>query len=190
MRRRSGRTQPGFSSFNLREIILPHPASPKATCGDEIKPTPPSAMILTSLSNRYLFKFLRFCVSANTQRGVAYPGLVQLFTNGALFIDDFESAPRNLQETRLRIMSTRRGHAAAYRKVGGNRNEETNAWLIFATNSAVDKLLHDERLREDFLYRFEDRVVMIPPLKERPAAGSGKSGRIHSGNSGRSSTKQ
>ncbi|HEV2991144.1 MAG TPA: sigma 54-interacting transcriptional regulator [Candidatus Angelobacter sp.] len=101
------------------------------------------------------------------QRGVAYPGLMQLFTNGALFVDDFESAPRMVQESLLRVMSTAAGKTAVYRKVGGIKNEETGVWLIFSTNSPLDKLLHDDRLREDFMYRFEDRVLMVPPLKDR-----------------------
>ena len=98
-----------------------------------------------------------------------YAGLLKLFSNGALFIDDFESSPVNVQETLLRIMSTRRGLPAIYRQVGGTRDESTLAWLLFATNANLQKLRDASRLREDFLYRFEDRVLLIPPLAERPA---------------------
>jgi len=98
-----------------------------------------------------------------------YAGLLKLFNNGALFIDDFESSPVNVQETLLRIMSTRRGTPAVYRQVGGTKDESTLAWLLFATNANLQKLRDASRLREDFLYRFEDRVVLIPPLAERPA---------------------
>jgi len=98
-----------------------------------------------------------------------YAGLLKLFNNGALFIDDFESSPVNVQETLLRIMSTRRGTPAVYRQVGGTKDESTLAWLLFATNANLQKLRDASRLREDFLYRFEDRVLLIPPLAERPA---------------------
>jgi DNA-binding NtrC family response regulator len=98
-----------------------------------------------------------------------YPGLLKLFSNGALFIDDFESSPVNVQETLLRIMSTRRGMPASYRQVGGTKDESTLVWLLFATNANLQKLRDASRLREDFLYRFEDRVLIIPPLVERPA---------------------
>jgi DNA-binding NtrC family response regulator len=104
-----------------------------------------------------------------TDIGVKYEGLVKLFSNGALFVDDFESAPRSVQEALLRVMSTPAGNPAVYRKVGGVKNEQTNVWLIFATNAKVDKLLQDDRLREDFIYRFEDRVLVLRTLKERPA---------------------
>jgi len=98
-----------------------------------------------------------------------YAGLLKLFSNGALFIDDFESSPVNIQETLLRIMSTRRGRPAIYRQVGGMKDESTLVWLVFATNANLQKLRDASRLREDFLYRFEDRVLIIPPLAERPA---------------------
>jgi DNA-binding NtrC family response regulator len=98
-----------------------------------------------------------------------YAGLLKLFSNGALFIDDFESSPVNVQETLLRIMSTRRGRPAIYRQVGGMKDESTLVWLVFATNANLQKLRDASRLREDFLYRFEDRVLIIPPLTERPA---------------------
>src|SRR5215213_1552745 len=98
-----------------------------------------------------------------------YAGLLKLFSNGALFIDDFESSPVNVQETLLRIMSTRRGMPAIYRQVGGTKDESTVVWLLFATNANLQKLRDASRLREDFLYRFEDRVLIIPPLAERPA---------------------
>ena len=98
-----------------------------------------------------------------------YPGLIELMSDGALFFDDFESGPRNVQEALLRIMATPRGKPAVYRRVGGRRDRSTNVWLIFATNADVDKLLRDDRLREDVLYRFEDRVLVMRPLKHRPA---------------------
>jgi DNA-binding NtrC family response regulator len=103
------------------------------------------------------------------QKGVSYPGLLKLYSEGALFIDDFESAPRSIQETLLRIMSVPRGESASYMQVGGTKKEQTNVWLMFATNSGVEKMIQTERLREDFFYRFEDRILVIKPLRDRPA---------------------
>lgn len=108
-------------------------------------------------------------LAANRNDKSIYAGLLKLFSNGALFIDDFESSPVNVQETLLRIMSTRRGKPSIYRQVGGTKDESTLVWLLFATNANLQKLRDASRLREDFLYRFEDRVLIIPPLAERPA---------------------
>lgn len=104
-----------------------------------------------------------------SERGVGYPGLLKLFEHGGLFLDDFETAPLNVQETLLRIMSTKYGKPAIYRQVGGVKDDETLVWLLFATNTKLHGLSDGKKIREDFLYRFEDRVVTIPPLKDRPA---------------------
>jgi DNA-binding NtrC family response regulator len=96
------------------------------------------------------------------------PGLVEIFSDGALFIDDFESAPRNVQEVLLRIMTARPGTPAAYRRHIESEDRYTNVWMIFATNADVGSLIEKERLREDFLFRFEDALV-VPSLRKRPS---------------------
>jgi DNA-binding NtrC family response regulator len=96
-------------------------------------------------------------------------GLVELHSDGAIFIDDFDTAPRLLQERLLRITSTPKGSLAPYRRVGGEEDRYTNVWLIFATNHDITEMLKSEALRLDFLFRFEDRVIVIPPLRNRPA---------------------
>jgi DNA-binding NtrC family response regulator len=97
------------------------------------------------------------------------PGLLELYSKGALFIDDFDTAPRNVQEQLLRITATQKGQPAKFRRVGGDADLETNAWLLFATNADIERMLDVRQLRPDFLYRFEDRVLVIPPLRDRPA---------------------
>ena len=99
----------------------------------------------------------------------ARPGLVELHSDGALFIDDFDTAPKALQEQLLRITSTPKGSSALYRRVGGKEDLFTNVWLIFATNHDIAEMLKSHTLRLDFLFRFEDRVIVIPPLRNRPA---------------------
>jgi DNA-binding NtrC family response regulator len=97
------------------------------------------------------------------------PGLLEIYSKGALFIDDFDTAPRNVQEQLLRITATQKGQAAKFRRVGGDVDLETNAWLLFATNADIERMLDVRQLRPDFLYRFEDRVLVIPPLRDRPS---------------------
>jgi DNA-binding NtrC family response regulator len=97
----------------------------------------------------------------------AHPGLFESFSDGALFIDDFDTAPRLIQEQLLRITATEKGKPAVFRRLGGIRNLETNVWLLFASNADIEEMLELGQLRPDFLYRFEDRVLVIPPLRER-----------------------
>jgi DNA-binding NtrC family response regulator len=96
-------------------------------------------------------------------------GLVERYSEGALFIDDFDTAPILVQEQLLRITSTPKGQKAKYRRVGALEDRETNVWLLFATNSNIETMLEEKTLRVDFLFRFEDRVLMTRPLRERPA---------------------
>jgi DNA-binding NtrC family response regulator len=95
-----------------------------------------------------------------------FPGLLKLFSNGTIFIDDFESAPKYVQETLLRVMEDEKGE---YFAVGGKDAKYTNAWLLFATNRNLDEFLTAKDLRPDFLYRFGTRIISIPPLIARPA---------------------
>jgi DNA-binding NtrC family response regulator len=97
------------------------------------------------------------------------PGLVEIYSEGGIFIDDFDTAPKILQERLLRITSTPKRHSAPFRRLGGKKDLETNVWLIFATNHDITDLLRREVLRLDFLFRFEDRVLVVPPLRSRPA---------------------
>jgi DNA-binding NtrC family response regulator len=96
------------------------------------------------------------------------PGLLEQYSEGALFIDDFDTAPRLVQEQLLRITATPKGQKAEYRRVGGDKAPETNVWLLFATNADIETMLDTGHLRADFLYRFEDRVLLVPPLRDRP----------------------
>lgn len=97
------------------------------------------------------------------------PGLLTQSADATLFIDDFESSSRVVQETLLRIMSVPEGEPATFRAVGGSKDKKTNAWLLFATNKDLNVFLNEDGLRSDFLYRFGSRVLWITPLRERPA---------------------
>ena len=96
-------------------------------------------------------------------------GLLKQLRGGAIFFDDFESAPVYIQETLLRIMSVPEGAEAPYRPVGALRDEYTDAWLFFATNKNLREFFSEKGLRMDFLYRFGARIIGVSALRERPA---------------------
>ncbi len=99
----------------------------------------------------------------------AKTGLLEKYSDGALLLDDFDTAPLRVQEALLSILSTRRGHSAVFEQLGGTSPHHTDVWLIFATNADVGQLLAEGKIREDFIFRFENRVTYIPALKARPA---------------------
>ena len=96
-----------------------------------------------------------------------------------LFVDDFDAAPPSVQGAMLRVLSTKREERAAVIPRQGEeqvdsskltkKEHRSSIWPLFATNADIRSLVSGGKLREDFLFRFEDRVIAIPRLKDRPA---------------------
>jgi len=97
------------------------------------------------------------------------PGLLETNSDGAILFDDIDTAPPNVQSVLLRIMSTARGQAALFSRLGETEERETNVWLMFATNADIASLIKEKNWRDDFVFRFEDRVVHVQPLFQRQA---------------------
>jgi DNA-binding NtrC family response regulator len=98
-------------------------------------------------------------------------GLLFHNSDGCIFLDDFDTALNLVQGPFLRIMATEVDHPAIFYRVGQEGLEKgkraTWAWLMFSTNANIVKLLRKGKLREDFIFRFKDRIIHIPPLRER-----------------------
>jgi DNA-binding NtrC family response regulator len=98
------------------------------------------------------------------------PGLLVRHSDGAVLIDDLDSSPQDIQAALLRVLATPRGTAADVERLGDvEATEKTNVWLMFTTNVSIETLLEEKKIREDFIFRFEDRVIHIPPLRRRVA---------------------
>jgi DNA-binding NtrC family response regulator len=92
------------------------------------------------------------------------------YTNGTIFLDDFDQMPKEGQGQLLRIMQPESGKPGQFSRLGDFKNDqETNAWLLFSINKNIKELLGAEKLRDDFIYRFGERVIHIPPLRVRIA---------------------
>jgi DNA-binding NtrC family response regulator len=99
-------------------------------------------------------------------------GLLELNENGIVFLDDFDAAPISVQAALLRFLSTPEYQYARFLPLGGDgydNERESYAWLFFSTNKNIEQLIADNLIREDFIFRFEDRVIKIPALRDRPA---------------------
>jgi hypothetical protein len=97
------------------------------------------------------------------------PGLLQVHAEGSILLNDVEAAPLGVQAALLGYTNTPDGKKGKYIRMGDDKESESNAWLLFSTNADIVALLREHRLREDFIFRFEDRVIHVPPLGERPA---------------------
>ncbi len=103
----------------------------------------------------------------------AKDGLLKLGSDGCVFLDDYDTALNLIQGPLLRIMATKENEPAVFYRVGEEnikgKEQKTWVWLLFSTNADIVSLLREEKLRKDFIFRFKDRIIHIPPLKDRPA---------------------
>jgi DNA-binding NtrC family response regulator len=100
-------------------------------------------------------------------------GLLKLGSDGCVFLDDFDTALKLIQGPLLRVMATSEDEPAAFYRVGEEnqqgKEQKTWVWLMFSTNADIVTLMRQGELREDFIFRFKDRIIHIPPLSKRPA---------------------
>lgn len=133
-------------------------------------------------------KFLRFSCGSFTKENVQSqllgvgqftgvkprPGILEGYSDGCVQLDEFDTA-LHLQGPLLRILSTPWNRPAQIYRIGEEYRtdvvvkRQSWVWLVFSTNAKIQNLLEKGELREDFIFRFEDRIIYIPPLRERPA---------------------
>ncbi|HEY6093205.1 MAG TPA: sigma-54 dependent transcriptional regulator, partial [Gemmatimonadales bacterium] len=75
-------------------------------------------------------------------------GKFELANNGTLFLDEIGDMPLALQAKLLRFLQERK-----LERVGGRDSISVNVRLICATNQKLEKLIAEQRFREDLFYR-------------------------------------
>lgn len=119
---------------------------------------------LGSLS-RDLLEAELFGVSSGAATGVkARDGLFCSAGDGTLFLDELGILPLEAQSRLLRVLQDRK-----LRKVGSDRDEDVHASLILATNANLHAEVRAGRFRPDLLDRVSGLMIVVPPLRERPA---------------------
>ena len=89
-------------------------------------------------------------------------GLFELAQGGTLFLDEIAEMPFNLQAKLLRVLQERE-----FYRLGGTKAIKLDVRIISATNQDVEKMIKDNRFREDLYYRLSTFPIKIPPLRER-----------------------
>jgi PAS domain S-box-containing protein len=89
-------------------------------------------------------------------------GLAELAARGTLFLDEIAEMPLNLQVKLLAFIQDKR-----YFKVGSNKEYQSDARIIAATNKNPRELVEKRKLREDLYYRLNVVPIHIPPLRDR-----------------------
>jgi DNA-binding NtrC family response regulator len=82
---------------------------------------------------------------------------------GTIFLDEIADMSSPLQAKLLRV--TQEGR---FTRVGSNRELQTNARILAATNRVLDDQVKAGLFREDLFYRLNVVELNIPPLRERP----------------------
>lgn len=89
-------------------------------------------------------------------------GKFQLANGGTVFLDEIGDMPLSAQVKILRVLQE--GEIEA---LGANDTQKIDVRIIAATNQSLEKLIEEERFRDDLFYRINVVQVLIPPLRER-----------------------
>jgi DNA-binding NtrC family response regulator len=90
-------------------------------------------------------------------------GRFELANDGTIFLDEIADMSPPLQAKLLRV--TQDGF---FTRVGSNKELQTNARILAATNRNLEEEVKINRFREDLFYRLNVVELNIPPLRERP----------------------
>ncbi|WP_164962569.1 sigma 54-interacting transcriptional regulator [Rubrivivax sp. JA1026] len=104
---------------------------------------------------------------------VDQPGWFELADGGTLFLDEIQSAPIDFQVQLLDLLSPV-SDTLEIERIGAKNSEKKRCRVrvVMATNEPVQKLLHEGRIREDFLYRIRS-TLRLESLSQRLLAGAG-----------------
>jgi DNA-binding NtrC family response regulator len=83
---------------------------------------------------------------------------------GTLFLDEIGTMSPEVQISLLRVLENQ-----VIERVGSNRSIKVDVRIITATNDDLEKLIEENKFREDLYYRLNVFAIEIPPLRERPA---------------------
>ncbi len=89
-------------------------------------------------------------------------GRFELANNGTIFLDEIADMSPSLQAKLLRVTQD-----GLFTRVGSNKELQTNARILAATNHNLEAEVKVGRFREDLFYRLNVVELNIPPLRER-----------------------
>ena len=88
-------------------------------------------------------------------------GRLEMANGGTLFLDEIGTIGK-MQVDLLRVLETKE-----FTRLGGQKPIQVDFRVVCATNQNLEKLVEEERFREDLYYRINVVSVHIPPLRER-----------------------
>ena len=88
-------------------------------------------------------------------------GYFQEAEGGTLFLDEVGNLTMEMQQMLLRTIQERR-----YRPIGAKEDQTANVRIVAATNEDLHKAVAEKRFRQDLLYRLQEYVITVPPLRD------------------------
>ena len=89
-------------------------------------------------------------------------GRFELAGRGTIFLDEIGDTSPAFQAKLLRVLQEREFHP-----VGGERVRRTEARVVAATHRPLERMVREERFREDLYFRLRVVEIVVPPLRER-----------------------
>lgn len=89
-------------------------------------------------------------------------GKFEMANGGSLFLDEINQMSITSQPKLLRVLQEKE-----IEKVGGKESIPIDVRLIAATNSSLEKLVSENKFREDLFYRLNIVNIRLAPLRER-----------------------
>ena len=89
-------------------------------------------------------------------------GHFELANGGTLFLDEVANLSAEIQASLLRVIQERK-----FKRVGGNKEIETDVRVIVASNENLQDAFRKGRFREDLYHRFNEFSIHLPPLRNR-----------------------
>ena len=90
------------------------------------------------------------------------PGRFQEADTGTIFLDEIGDMPLALQAKLLRVLEDKE-----FYPLGSRKTTRVDVRIISATNQNLERLVSENRFREDLFYRLNVMRLDLPPLRDR-----------------------
>ncbi len=114
------------------------------------------------LAENELFGYERGAFTGATEK--VKQGKFELATHGTILLDEIAELSLELQVKLLRVLQERR-----YYRLGGTKEISVDVRVIASTNKDLEKLVEEDKFREDLFYRLNVARILLPPLRDRGA---------------------
>jgi two-component system NtrC family response regulator len=89
-------------------------------------------------------------------------GLFEVANGGTLMLDEIGELPMAMQSKLLRVLES-----GEIRRVGENESFTVDVRIVCATHQPLEEMVHQDRFREDLMFRINTFEIHLPPLRQR-----------------------